>query len=157
MAQITTQFFVENETIVLSKNGVWLSDGIEITHEQTCKLFSKILRHEKGEWFLKLNHESKKIEVEDTPFFVRRIDRKKDDSEPSKDTITLTLNDDTQEALDPTSLKYKPGRLICYLERGWEAKFLSAPYFELLSCLEEDESSYYLMLGNKRIDLSAKN
>ena len=42
--QKNAPFFVDKEVIILSKNGLWLSDGQEITHEATRKIFSTNLK-----------------------------------------------------------------------------------------------------------------
>ena len=100
-------FFVDREVIVLSKNGVWIADGVEITHEPTRKLFAKSLKKEKDGYHLHIGRETKKINVEDTAYFVIRIDGN------SADGFLITLNDDSQETLDWATLSYQPGRLVC--------------------------------------------
>lgn len=141
-------FFVDSEAIVLTRNGVWLSDGIEIDHEPTRRLFAKSLVREGDGYLLAIGRERKRITVEDTPYFVIGL------SGDRASGFTLRLNDETTEKLDPAGLRYRPGRLTAALGRGAEAKFLSAPYFELLQGLQEDETSYFLRIGGKRIDLA---
>ena len=96
--------------------------------------------------------------MEDTPYFVIRID-----GTPHQN-YTLWINDETQEPLDPTTLQYQPGRMICKIKKshgsqtqGMEAKFLHAPYFDLLKNLEEDPNTYYLVIKKIRIDLAKRN
>jgi hypothetical protein len=106
-------------------------------------------------YFLKIGRETKRIEVEDTAYFVIRIDGS------AASGFELLLNDETRERLDPETLKYRPGRLVCAIKKGpnrseEEAKFLHAPYFELLSLLEEDGKSYFLTLGGRRFALASK-
>jgi hypothetical protein len=143
-------FFVDNEVITLTRNGVWISDGTEISHEPTRRLFARSLKRESDGWFLRIGRESKRIEVEDTAYFVIRIDH-------AGDAVELTLNDESHERLDPASLSYRPGRLICRIRGGEaEAKFLHAPYFDLLKDLEEDARGYFLILGGQRVEISGK-
>jgi hypothetical protein len=138
-------FFVDNEVIRILKNGTWIADESEITHEPTQKLFAKSLfKNEKG-YYLKIGRETKTILVEDTAFFVIRVD-----GEPhGKDGVTLTLSNEQKLRLNPSTLHYRPGRLTCSvktpnIEEEIEAKFLSAPYFDLLKHLEEDHDSFFL-------------
>lgn len=145
-------FFAKNEKITLNRNGIWLSDGIEITHEPTRRLFARSLRKDDAEgYYLHIGREALRVEVEDTPYFVIRID-----GAPSTG-YELRLNDETSEPLSPETLRYQDGRLSCRLQRGEEAKFLSAPYFDLLRNIEEDPFSYFLSIRGKRVDLEKKN
>ena len=150
MSEQNAPFFIDLEIIRLSKDGVWTSDGVEITHEPTRRLFAKSLKKTPDGYFLFIGRESKKIEVEDTAFFVTRID------ETSHGEFELTINDETKEMLDPKTLQYRPARLTCRLLRGEEAKFLSAPYMDLLKNLEENEAHYFLRFASGAINLLKK-
>lgn len=150
-------FFVDNEVICLRRNGVWMSDHTEITHEPTRRMFSQNLERIPGserQYQIKIGRESKTIVVEDTAYFVQRID-----GTPETE-FKITLNDGTQEILNLMTLKYQPGRLTCtVVRRGFteEAKFLSTAYMDLLSFMREDESSYYLEVPSMgRIFLAKK-
>lgn len=134
-----TSLFVHHEEIVLDKNGIWRSNGEEITHEGTLQLFSKSLSQDENGYFVSCQHERKEVTVEDTPYFVVRID-----SESDKE-IRITLNDRTEEPLDFSTLKYQPGRLTCRVkENQSEAKFLHAAYSDLLHTLDEDADGFFL-------------
>lgn len=136
-------FFVDNEVIIISKNGVWLADGTEITHEPTRKLFARSLKKDAQGYFLHIGKETKRIQVEDTAYFVVRLE-----GDPTAG-YELILNDESREPLDPNTLHYRPGRLVCKTKSGKEeAKFLHSPYFDLLKHLQEDSKSYFLEFGN---------
>ncbi len=144
-------FFVDNEVITLTKNGVWMSDDVEIDHEQTVKLFSKCLRKDAEGYFLQVARETKRIRVEDTAYFVQQIEGS------SAKGFELRLSDETHERLDPMTLSYRPGRLTCRIRDGKEeAKFLHAAYFELLRDLHEDASCYYIEIAGQRVQLASK-
>ena len=147
-------FFVPGETLVLTRNGIWLADGIEITHEPTRDLFAQNLKKDAQGYFIQVGYEAKRIQVEDTPYFILRLERSKEGD------IVLFLNDKTQEKLAPETLHYVPARLTCKVHQGEEAKFLHAAYFDLLKDLEEDDLGYFLTFfshGKRiRIDLSKK-
>lgn len=142
-------FFVDNEVITLTKNGTWISDSCEITHEPTRKLFSKSIRRDDKGYFIAVGRETKRIVVEDTAFFVHRVDQ-------SSQGVTLWLSDETQEPLHPETLHYRPGRLVCKLQSGELAKFLHAPYFDLLKNLEETSTEYFIQIDQKKIPLAKK-
>ncbi|MDR3608150.1 MAG: DUF1285 domain-containing protein [Oligoflexia bacterium] len=140
------------EVLTLNKNGIWLADGEEITHEPTRKLFARSLKLDENGWLIRIGHETKRIVVEDTAFFVQRID-----GSPEQGFL-LSLSDGSKEQLNPKTLKYQPGRLTCRIgSSGYEAKFLFAPYSEILSFLEQDSQGYFLTLrtpsGVERISL----
>ncbi|MBI2712197.1 MAG: DUF1285 domain-containing protein [Bdellovibrio sp.] len=148
-------FFVDREVIILTRNGIWLADGTEITHEPTRRLFARSLKKNEDGYYLHVGRETKKIQVEDTAYFVTRIDGS------LRDGFTLSINDGSSEALLAETLTYRPGRLVCKIkQKTEEAKFLHAPYFDLLRNLQEDQTSYYLEFQKKgareRITLSKK-
>jgi hypothetical protein len=140
--------YVDREVVKLTQNGVWLADGKEISHEPTGRLFGKSLRRDETGYFLHIGHEYKRIEVEDTAFFVSRIDGS------AKEGYTIAVSDESREKLDPQTLSYRPGRLTCRVKNGEEeAKFLSAAYFDLLRDLQEDGKSYFLIISGVRVEL----
>jgi hypothetical protein len=142
--------YFDHEKMVLTRNGIWLADGEEISHEPTRRLFAKSLHHDSKGYFLYIGHETKRIEVEDTAYFVQRI-------EHHGKRIEVWLSDDTREPLDFATLIYSPGRLTCKIKQGKEeAKFLSVPYNELLKDLDEDEAGYFLRNGGNRVVLAKK-
>jgi hypothetical protein len=153
-SQANAPFFVDQEEIVLTRHGIWLSDGLEITHEPTRKLFARSLKRDALGYFLQIGRETKRIQVEDTPYFIHRIDGSPDQG------YLLWINDETHEPLNPVTLQYQPGRLVCELKQnekaGCQAKFLSAAYFDLLKNLEEDANTYFLRFGSIRINLAQK-
>ena len=147
-------FFAKNEIIQLNKNGIWTSDGTEITHEQTRKLFSKSIVKTKSGYQLHIRKEIFDIEVEDTAYFVERIDGS------SMSGFNLLLNDESKQKLTPQTLKYTPGRLTCQIKTKAnqleDAKFLHIAYFDLLKNIEEDDRCYFLTIENKKTSLLNK-
>ena len=149
-------FFVDREIIVISSNGVWLSDGVEISHIPTRSLFAKSLKRDQEGYFLQIGRETKHIEVEDTAYFINRIHGN------SETGYTLEISDETQEKLIPQTLRYQPGRLSCSIKiqnslaQSEEAKFLHIAYFDLLKNLEEDDELYFLVIENQRVNLAIK-
>lgn len=146
-------YFSENERIVLRADGLWIADGQEITHGETCRAFFRFLQRDSDGYFLQIGRETKRIEVEDCAFFITRIEG------TPQDGYALMLSDGTQVSLDPANLRYRPGRLTSRIMTRLgeaEARFLRGPYFELLSHLEENEQGYYLNFGGTQVILARK-
>lgn len=145
-------FFVKGEKIVLRKDGVWIADGVEITHEQTRELFFKSVAWDTAEKKFKLSvgYETIFIEVEDTPYFVTSLEHGKGGS------CQARLSNHKTVPVEADRLAYENGNLYLGGIDGQRAKFLSAAYYDLLKSLEEDDAWYYLTISGKRANLSPK-
>lgn len=145
-------FFVKGEKIVLRRDGTWVADGVEITHEGTRDLFFKTIAWDPGErkYCLKIGYETMHIEVEDTPYFVTSIERQQ------TDCYLARLSNFTDVSLQAARLSYERGNLYLALDNGQRAKFLSAPYYSLLRDLQEDDRAYFLSIAGTRADLALK-
>lgn len=143
--------FVDHETLRLARNGVWLSNGHEVTHEEQRRAFARHLGRDDEGWFIRIGADFKRVEVEDTGYFVEGLE-----GSPGSG-FTIRLNDGTSERLAPRTLAYSPDRLICRVHGGRdEARFLSVPYTLLLKNLQEDDRAYFILLEGRRIELAAK-
>lgn len=142
-------FFSDPEVIILTARGVWMADGYEITHEPTRKLFARSIFACAGGFELRIGRETKRITVEDTPYFVTRVEGN------PLEGFTLWLNDETRERLAPRSLAYQPGRLTARVKNAaFEARFLSAPYHDLLFQAEGNpELGYSVTIEGQTIRL----
>lgn len=153
----TQTFFIQNETLRLNHHGVWLANGQEITHEGTCRMFFRHLKHDAEGYLIQVGKESKRVEVEDTPFFISRVDGNPDEGYR---LWIRGFEDEPQEILDAGTLRYRPGRLTCTLKKGTahegEAKFLQAAYFDVLKHLNEDDFVYFLEVQGAKIVLGRK-
>jgi hypothetical protein len=148
-----TSFFGIYEDLILNRNGIWLSNGEEITHARTCLAFSKNLFRSKEGYQIRLGPEKKSVHVEDTIYFIRHMI-----GDPELG-FTLTLNDDREVELDAATLAYRPGRLTCKVfhpneKTHEEAKFLSTAYYEILKYLESDEEGFFIRIEGRRYLLS---
>lgn len=145
-----TQLFTDRETIRLTADGVFLSDGQEITHERTATAFHKHLGHDEVGYFIQIGRDFKRIEVEDTAHFVRAVNW------VSEKKIELKLMDGTTEVLNPETLRFSEKRLTCLIKDGKEeAKFLRAPYLEffLKAQVREESGKYHAVIAGKKYDL----
>lgn len=149
-AELDQSLFSFHESIILTKNGTWLSNGDEIGHPNTCLAFSRnIYRCPEG-FQIKLGKEKKVIHVEDTLYFVISIDGSPEIG------YSLRLNDGRHVELNPVSLQYKPGRLTCRVfhpNEGTyeEAKFLTTSYYELLKFIEPNEDGFQITIEGKKV------
>jgi len=139
--------FQDLETIQITKQGVWLSNGEPITHGETLRGFKRHLGHDDQGYFIQIGVDFKRIDVEDTAYFVEQIFI-------FKSHIELRLSDESQEFLDLKTLSYTPSRLICMIKGGKvPARFLPQPYHELLLQCEMEGTHHVLKVGSEKIDL----
>lgn len=110
--------------LFLSARGAFFQEGEEITHVRTAALLHQCLVRETGGAFkVKLGDEELDVVVEDTPRFVRSYDAGRGE---------IALLDGLREELDPTGLRVRADNsLVCRLQNGWDALFLSSAYYEL--------------------------
>ena len=138
--------YTDREILTLTREGEWLSNGEPFGHEPTRSLFAKSLkRRPDGSWWLEIGRESKQVRVEDTAYFVLRIEGDR------RAGYEILLSDGTREPLRPETLLLTPGRLTCLTAGGHEARFLRAPYTDLLlQALGERDGSYDLEIQGRR-------
>jgi uncharacterized protein len=139
------------ERIHLDDRGNWTHEGLDFDNPKIIALFNRSVgRTPGGTWILQVGTFTYPIEVEDTGFFVERLDWR---TTPP----TLLLSDESTEILDPATLRYAPGgRLYCTVKEGaFEARFKREPYHGLIDRLEEDQGMIYLAIGSERYPLAA--
>lgn len=145
-----TPLFTDLETIRLTRDGAFLSDGEEITHGRTVAAFHRFLGRDETGYFIRIGRDFKRIEVEDTARFVTAIEWR----DESEESVSLTLSDGTSETLAPETLSYRPDRLTCRVKDGSEeAKFLRKPYLELLMRALAERDGYAIRIGGQTIRL----
>lgn len=144
-------FFVKGEKIVLKKDGTWVADGIEITHDQTRDLFFRSIHWDadQNQYYLEVGYERLFFEVEDTAWFVTAL-------QSGGGKLTALLSDTRTVALEAEALKYENESLYLGLPGDERARFLSAAYYDLLRDLQEDDQFYYVTIAGKRANLAAK-
>ena len=144
-------YAVESGKISFRKDGNWYSDDERIDNPRIALLFSKsIQRNPDGSYFLKVAEERASIVVEDTPYVVKSIE------DDGKRGLNLVLNDDTREALDPSSLEVGPENVLYARVKGGEfkARFLRPAYYHLSGNFEADESGgFFLKVDGQRYPL----
>ncbi len=120
--------------LTINRDGEWLHEGEEITHPGILANLRGNLRRDEGGYFVQTGPLRIPVEVADTPFVVTRV-------EPDGETLRLTLNDGTQEPLDPATLRLAVGEVpYCRVKGGhWEARLSRAAAWELGQLVEYDE------------------
>jgi hypothetical protein len=147
------------ESIVLDAEGRWLHEGEVIENPRLRALFHRSIgRTSGGTWVLSIGPFTYPIQVEDTPYHVRSL-RVEDEGEGGP-RVMLRLSDDTEEALDPATLRLsqEEGRgLSCKVKGGaWEARLCRPAYLALAPRLVEgggEDGGYALELGGRRFPL----
>jgi hypothetical protein len=153
-AESDTSVFGIFEELILTRNGVWLSNGEPITHERTLLAFSRNLFRCKEGFEIRLGAERKSVHVEDTLYFIEAVD-----GVPELG-FTLKLNDGREVELEPETLRYQPGRLTCRVlhpneNTHEEAKFLTRAYYEILKSVESGERGFFIRIEGRIIPLGS--
>ncbi|MEK7691530.1 MAG: hypothetical protein AAB425_10980 [Bdellovibrionota bacterium] len=152
------QFFPENETLRLTADGIWYSDSTEITHVGTLQLFGRSIVRKAGtelplQYHLVVGRETKEVFVEDTAFFVTRVDRS------GSGAYRLHLTDGTQMDLGVRDLAFRPpNRLTSAIRGGAEtARFCRNAYHDILKDLEQDAGGYFLQIASTKVYLDSSS
>ena len=99
--------------ITFGRDGSWYADGERITNRRIALLFSRhLVRLADGRYALVMGDEKASVEIEDTPWVVTRVDGHPDHG------FRVTLNDETHEPLDPTSLAIEPDNARVWNSKG---------------------------------------
>lgn len=140
------------ENIRLDSRGRWTHEGLDFENPRIIDLFNRSVdRTEGGTWVLVVGQFTYPIEVEDTGFFVERIDW------TSAAGPLLVLSDHTQEPLDAGTLEYLPeGRLYCSVKGGeFRARFKRAAYYDLAERID-DEDGWSVDIGGIRFPIRVR-
>lgn len=139
------------ESIRLHADGRWTHEGCDFENERVVKLFSRSVgRTAGGTWVLEIGRFTYPIEVDDTGYFVDKIDI-------SEMPPTLEISDTSKETLDLSTISYDTGgRLYCTIKNGaFRARFKRHPYYKLADLMREEDGRIVLALGDEVIPLAA--
>ncbi len=132
--------------ITIKSDGTWYHKGVPIIRKDIIKFFYEHMElDEKGRYIISWRNERCIVDVEDTAFFVQRVDKK-------GDGFLLYLSDETQEELDPETLYIgKENVLYCRVKDGkFPARFLRSAYYQIAEYIEEEDGKYFLTVKGKR-------
>jgi hypothetical protein len=140
--------------IRVDRDGVWYFEGREIIRKDILSLFYDSLHLDADGYYLEINGEQERLEVEDTVFLVDHAELVKDE----EDFFIISLNDGTQEKLDLDTLRITEENIpYCQVKGGmFPARFLRLPFYQVAQHALHDEAvdEYFLLLNGKRILLS---
>lgn len=146
--------------IFVGKDGKWYHEGAEIIHRPIFLWLIQSLEKSEDDLFIvHLNNQKCYLEVEDTPLVVQRVDRKPEGPD-GPERITLFLNDESEEPLDPETLRISPDNVLyCRVKnREFPARFLRPAYYQMAEFLEEDEGGkFFLMLNGKKFHVRLRD
>lgn len=135
--------------IYIDKEGRWFHKGAEMVRREFIRLFYQNMEMDsRGRYIINWEGTGCYVEVEDTPFVVRRVILENSLQGPSSRFI-LFLSDDTQEDLWPDTLYVgKRNVLYCKVKNArFPARFDRAAYYQLAAYIEEENGKYYLPLN----------
>lgn len=135
--------------IFIDSRGRWFHDGVRITHRWTYLENNKNLDiDEDGRLFVEEQGSRVYVECEDTPFVVTMVTK-------TENGFSVRLNDESGEELDLTTLTIAEQNVpYVRVKNGkFEARLLSAAYYELMKYAGKDEKGFYLESGRSRFYL----
>ena len=137
--------------IFIDKEGRWFHNGVEMIHLETIRLFYQHMSLDPlGRYIITLEGERCYVEVEDTPFIVRRA-RFMGSEKTDRSRYILSLSDGTEENLSPDTLAVGVDHVLyCRVkDQAFPARFDRAAYYQLAQHIEEKEGIYFLPLNGK--------
>ena len=114
--------------------GDWYDDDIQITHPGILANLRGNLRRDANGYYIQTRVRIP-VEVADRPLVVGRLERR-------GDRLHVWLNDGSEQAVDPATLRLGPGDVpYCRVKDDFEARFSRAAAYQLLSLADYDEGS----------------
>lgn len=135
-------------SLFFDKEGRWFHEGVEITHQRTCLLFSRSLeKGPDGSYHVQLGKEHAYVEVEDAPYIVKSVTARTGD-QGIPHSYLLLLNDETEEPLDPHTLFVEHDHVMyCRVKHGTRrARFLRSAYYQLCAFIQNDSNAQHFWL-----------
>lgn len=143
--------------IYIDKQGRWFHKGLEMIHREFIRLFYQHMEVDsQGRYVINWRGDKCYVEVEDTPFVVRRTTFEQGDKDSSR--FILFLSDDSQEDLSPETLFIGDSHVLyCKVKnRTFPARFDRSAYYQLAEYVEEENNMYFLPLNGKSYRLREK-
>jgi hypothetical protein len=143
--------------IYIDKEGRWFHKGVEMIHREFIRLFYEHMEIDsRGRYIINWGGDRCYVEVEDTPFVVRRTKFKRGDQDNSR--FILFLCDDSQEDLSPETLFIGDSNVLyCRVKnRTFPARFDRPAYYQLAEYIQEEDNTYFLPLNGKNFRIQEK-
>lgn len=139
--------------IFVGKEGQWFHDGAEIIHRPIFLwMIQSLEKTEDGLFIVHLNNQKCYLEVEDTPLVVQKVDLIRE-GPGQMAHIRLTLNDESQEILDPGTLRINSESVLyCAVKNNqFPARFLRPAYYQIAENITEGAvGGFDLLINDKR-------
>ncbi|MGB9699510.1 MAG: hypothetical protein ACPL5I_09005 [Thermodesulfobacteriota bacterium] len=141
----------------IDKEGRWFFQEEEITHWRTYLLFNRnLIRDENGKLKVRIGQEECPVEPEDAPFVVKSLDFNLGPDGELK-SITLILNDESREELNPETLFIgRENVLYCLVRKQtFTARFSRNAYQLLFPFIHHaaEENRFFLVIDGQKYEL----
>jgi hypothetical protein len=152
MARIVSK---EESGISLSARGDWFHNGEPFEHLGIIRLFHQAIRRDdEGRYYLYNQlgalEENVYFEVEDTAFFVDRID-----FDEATTSLIATLNNGAAETLDVKTLcEDERGIMYCRTQHGDRARFSQSALMSLSDFVKTEGDLIYIDVTGEKVILS---
>lgn len=136
--------------IFIDKEGRWFHKGAEMVRRDIVRFFyERIGTDSLGRYVIRWGPEHCYLDVEDTPFVVRKVGFTEDGGTQN---FRLVLSDDSTERLDPATLFVgRESVLYCKVKEGrFPARFLRPAYYQLAEFVQEEKGGFYLPLNGEK-------
>lgn len=146
--------------IKIDKEGIWYYRGAEMFRKDIVNYLSRHLcQDEQGRYLILVDGDSEFVEVEDTPLVITAI---KPSVEPNSvhTKIRLIFSDNSEEDLDPSSLRIGPNNVpYCRVRNNTlDARFNRPSYYQLANLIKFQEGQgFYLLLNGKKYFLQIED
>ncbi len=119
----------------IDRSGDWFDDDVQVTHPGVLANLRAGLRRDTGGYFIQTRVRIP-VEVDDVPWVITRL-------EPRGGALFAQVNDETEEVVDPASIRIGPGQVpYCTIKGGaFVARLDRAATYQLLSLADYDEAT----------------
>jgi hypothetical protein len=142
--------WLKRAAIRVEKDGTWYYEGREIFRKEILSLFYESLHLDENGYYLEINGERARLDVEDTVFIVKDAELIKD----SEEAFVIWLNDGSRERLDLSTFRIAEGNVpYCSVKGGrFPARFLRLPFYQLAQHAQHDKDAdeYFILLNGRK-------
>jgi len=137
--------------IRVDKDGRLWHQGAEMTHSGINRLLMEHVElDDQGRYIIVFQGQRCLVDVEDTFFVIRRVERVTS-SNGRTECFTITLNDESSETLDPSTLRQNEDHVpYAQIKRGrFPARFTRQSYYQLAAHVIEKDGVFLLPVGDR--------
>jgi len=144
---------ITRPSIKVDKDGTWYYEGREIIRKEILSLFYESLHLDDEGYYIEIDGERARLEVEDTVFLVQGAELINDGEE----AFWIRLNDGSQERLNLHTFRIAEGNVpYCMVKGGrFPARFLRLPFYQVAQHAQHDEDAdeYFILLNGRKYPL----